>query len=144
MASIDLKDIHIGSLIYQRVLEQKINKSQMCNFLNRSEAQVDEIYQSKILNSEILLQLSKLLEYDFFRIYSEHLILYASIACTEYVKDKKKSSAIPVFRKNIYNIGIIMFIVELVESGEKTRKQIIDEYGIPKSTLYKWIMKYKG
>jgi hypothetical protein len=145
MSSIDLKDIHIGSLIYQRVVECKIEKSRICNFLNRSEAEVNEIYQSKSLNSEMLLKCSKLLQYDFFRIYSHHLILYASIASIGYnKKNEKKTSSLPAFRKNVYTKDIIQFIIELVESGEKTRKQIVDEYRIPKTTLYKWLIKYKS
>lgn len=146
MISIDLKDIHMGSLIYQRVVESKIEKSRICNFLNRSEEEVNKMYQSKSVDSEMLLRCSKLLEYDFFRIYSQHLLIYAPMTCTGYSKkdDKEKQSSLPAFRKNVYTQEIIKFIVELVESGEKTKKQIIDEYRIPKTTLYKWVIKYKN
>lgn len=146
MASIDLKDIHMGSLIYQRVTECNIEKSCICNFLSRSEEEVDEIYQSKSVDLDVLLECSKLLGYDFFRLYSHHLVLYASLACTDYNKkdDKAKQSLPPAFRKNMYTQEIIKFILELVKSGEKTKQQIIDEYKIPKTTLYKWMIKYKN
>lgn len=45
------------------------------------------------------------------------------------------------FRKNIYTREVIDFILEMVEKREKTKKQIIEEYNIPKTTLYKWIEK---
>ncbi|MFP3597081.1 transposase [Chryseobacterium sp. SIMBA_029] len=146
MTSIDLKDIHIGSLIYQRVTECNMKKSCICSFLNRSEEEVDEIYQSTSVDLEVLLKCSKLLRYDFFRLYSHHLVLYASLACTDYNKkdDKVTQSSPPAFRKNVYTKEIIKFILELIESGEKTKQQIIDEYRIPKTTLYKWIIKYKN
>ncbi|MDQ0594816.1 hypothetical protein QFZ37_003185 [Chryseobacterium ginsenosidimutans] len=145
MSSINVKDIHIGSLICQRVVDCEIQKSRICNFLNRSEKEVDEIYKSKSLDSETLLKFSKLLQYDFFRIYSQHLVMYAPIASTGYnKKNEKKTSSLPAFRKNLYTKEIIQFIIELVESGEKTKKQIVDEYRIPKTTLYKWLMKYKA
>lgn len=95
------------------------------------------------LTTGILLKWSKLLEYDFFRVYSQHLILYAPQRSTNYnSSSNEKGSKLPQFRKNIYTKEVIDFILELVESEEKTRQQIIDEYKIPKTTLYKWISKY--
>jgi transposase-like protein len=49
---------------------------------------------------------------------------------------------LPVFRKNIYTKEIIDFIMERLNNKEKTKFEIMKEYGIPKSTLYKWIHKY--
>ncbi|MBB6372286.1 hypothetical protein [Chryseobacterium shigense] len=103
---------------------------------------MDEIYQSKSLDAEILLRWSKLLKYDFFRLYSQHLILYAP-ASEMYHKQNEKSE-LPKFRKNIYTKEVIEFILELIENNEKTKQQIITEYRIPKTTLYKWIAKYKN
>lgn len=48
----------------------------------------------------------------------------------------------PQFRKNIYTKEIIYFILEIIQTGEKTKKQVIEDYNIPKTTLYKWIEKY--
>lgn len=53
-------------------------------------------------------------------------------------------SGLPTFRKNIYTKEVIDFILELIETGEKTKAQVIQEYNIPKSTLHKWIYKYKN
>lgn len=57
---------------------------------------------------------------------------------------KNEKTSLPRFRKNIYTKEVIDFILELVNVGEKTKRQIIEEYCIPKTTLYKWISKYKN
>ena len=137
----NLKNIHIGRLIKERVLELEIDVSRACNFLQVDEQRLEELYSSESMECSLLLRFSKLLEYDFFRIYSQHLILYAPPRANNSVEKVKTN--LPQFRKNIYTKEIIDFILELLESKEKTRQQIIDEYGIPKTTLYKWIEKYK-
>ncbi len=102
------------------------------------------MYKSESMNTEILLKWSKLFEYDFFRIYSQHLILYAPSSVDEKAKEQKsKTTSLPQIRKNIYTKEIIDFILELIATGKKTKAQIIEEYRIPKTTLYKWESKYK-
>jgi hypothetical protein len=49
----------------------------MCSFLKKDEEAIDKIFESASVETDLLLRCSKLLEYDFFRIYSSHLILYA-------------------------------------------------------------------
>lgn len=88
---INIKDFHIGSLIRQGVTEREIKESRICNFLKCSEQEIQQMYEAKSLDTEILLRWSKLLEYDFFRIYSQHLILYSPQGNTNYndAQDKK-------------------------------------------------------
>ncbi|MEI3791237.1 MULTISPECIES: transposase [unclassified Chryseobacterium] len=137
------KNIHIGSLVRQRVLELEVETSRICNFFKCNNKEIEEMFLQKELTTGILLKWSKLLEYDFFRVYSQHLILYAPQRSTNHnSSSNEKGSKLPQFRKNIYTKEVIDFILELVESEEKTRQQIIDEYKIPKTTLYKWISKY--
>lgn len=100
------------------------------------------MYTAESLNSELLLRWSKLLEYDFFRVYSQHLILYSPPAKYAAIIENEKPQS-PQFRKNIYTKELIDFILELLETKEKTKQQIINEYKIPKTTLHKWIDKYK-
>jgi len=138
---INFKDIHIGSFIQKSVEENNIETARICNFLACSEEDIALMYKSKSLDSELLLRWCKLLEYDFFRIYSQHLILFAPVSAAA-DKDKINTSALPRFRKNIYTKEVIDFILEQIDSKEKTKAQIIEEYRIPKTTLYKWIEKY--
>lgn len=69
----NFKNIHIGKMIEQAVAESGIELSRICNFMNCSEVEIIKMYEAKSFDSELLLKWSKLLEYDFFRIYSQHL-----------------------------------------------------------------------
>lgn len=144
MKSFDLKHIHIGSIIKKRITETGIETTRICNFLKCTEDEVEKMYNAKSLDSETLLRWSKLLKYDLFRIYTQHLILFAPQENMNYKDTSNINLSLqPPFRKNIYTKELIDFILEILEKGEKTRSQIIEEYRIPKTTLYKWISKYK-
>jgi DNA invertase Pin-like site-specific DNA recombinase len=103
---------------------------------------IAQMYASENIEVGLLLRWCKLLEYDFFRLYSQHLILYSPPSKLIESFGNGKTS-LPFFRKNIYTKEIIDFIIEQIDTGKKTKKQIVDEYKIPKTTLYKWINKYK-
>lgn len=140
---IDFKNIHIGSLILKKVTELEIEIARICNFLKCTEIEIKQMYKAQSLDTEILLRWSKLLEYDFFRIYNQHLILYApQVRVPDHHSSNEKKSVLPQFKKNIYMKEIIDFILEQIERGEMTKMQVIKEYRIPKTTLYKWLKKY--
>lgn len=134
----NFKNIHIGSLVKQKVTEENIEISRICNFLKCTEEELPKMYKSKSMDTDLLLRWSKLLKYDFFRIYNQHLILYAPPSG----ENPSKTSKLPQFRKNIYTKEIIDYILGIIEKEEKTKNEIMSEYGIPKTTLYKWIEKY--
>lgn len=139
----NLKEIDVGFLINQRVKEMNMEEPRICNFLKCTVKDVREMYDSTSLDSEILLKWSKLLEYDFFRIYTQHLILYSSPGSNkEYKIKNKETSLLPTFRKSLYTKQVIDFILDLIKNGDKTASEIIKDYRIPKTTLYKWIRKY--
>ncbi len=138
----NFKDIHIGTIIKKKVEENGMDNARICNYMNCSEEKITEMYNAEDLNSNLILKWSKLLEYDFFRIYTQHLILYSppkKIMADKDLPTKEKS--LPLFRKNIYSREIIEFILELIQTGAKTKAEVIQQYGIPKTTLYKWIYK---
>ena len=143
-SNVDLKNINIGSLIEIQWKEMEIHIDRTCNFLNCTEEEVYQMFGSKSLDSEILLRWSKLLEYDFFRIYSQHLILFSPPTARNDNKATKSTASLPLFRKNIYTKELIDFIIELLEKKVKTKLQIIEEYRIPKTTLHTWIKKYSN
>ncbi len=138
----NFKEIHIGTLINQTIAERGIEIARICNFLQCSEEEIAAMYLQKSLDTEILLKWSKLLEYDFFRLYTQHLILYAPPAAED--RSGNQRTKLPQFRKNIYTKEIIAFILKEIESGKMTRNQVIERYRIPKTTLYKWISKYSN
>ncbi|SFT75442.1 hypothetical protein SAMN05421857_3046 [Chryseobacterium formosense] len=137
---IDFKNIHIGEMIEKRVQETNIDVNRICSFLKCTENEIQQMYTSKSIDSYTLLRCSKLLKYDFFRIYSQHILLFTSSSRKE--KNTNEKSSFPEFRKNIYTKEIINFILETVNSGKMTKKEVINTYKIPKTTLYKWINKY--
>lgn len=141
MNDINLKNIHIGKLIEIRWKELGIPIERTINFFKTTEEEIYHTFTQEYVSIEILLKWCKLLEYDFFRLFSQHLILY-SPSSSGTNKKKKKESALPIFRKNLYTQDMIDFLLELVNSKEKTITQIINEYKIPKTTFYKWIKKY--
>ncbi|UKB84768.1 transposase [Chryseobacterium sp. MEBOG06] len=133
------KEIHIGKFIQEKIDESEITMERICKFLGSDEESVEKMYKSKSLDADLLLRWSKLLEYDFFRIYSSHLILYAPPSAVN--KSQQKSEKIPYFRKNIYTQEIKDFIMKRILSGEMTQGEVIKEYSIPKSTLHRWLQK---
>lgn len=139
---LNFKNIHIGSLIKQRVAELEFDHSRICNFMKCTETEIKKMYEEASLSAEVLLKWSKLLSYDFFRIYSQHLIFYSPPAKSG--EPSVKNTKLPTFRKNIYTQEIKDFILEQLHSGEMTKNQIIEQYRIPKTTLYKWIDKHQS
>lgn len=139
----DFKTFHIGNLIKERVKEKEIELSRICNFTNFTEDELNEIYTRKSIDSELLLRWSKLLDYDFFRLYSQHLILYAPVKNNN-ESSKKQKSISPQFRKNLYTKEVIDYVLSKINKGEMTKSEIIERYQIPKTTLYKWINKYNN
>lgn len=125
------------------VIENKTEICRICNFLKCTEEEVYQMYTEESLDTKTLLRWSKLLGYDFFRLYSQHLILYSPQARSKGNPAKIiENTDLPEFRKNIYTRELIDFVIDLVTTERKTKLQIIEEYGIPKTTLYKWIAKY--
>lgn len=139
----NFKNIHIGKLIELRMRECDIGINRAAAFLKVSEGDIEQMYTQKYLNCEVLLRWSKLLKYDFFRLYSQHLILYSpQDSNKEKRKLKSNQSQLPAFKKNIYTKEVIIYLVELVDSGKKTYQQIQDKYNIPKTTVLRWRDKY--
>ncbi|UTX49030.1 transposase [Chryseobacterium sp. MA9] len=136
----NFKTIHIGQMIEQKIAENGIEVSRICSFLNVTEVGLQQIYKAASIDSDLLLRISKLTDYDFFRIYSQHLILYSP---SKGAQVQKNRTGMPVFKKGIYSKEVIEFILELITSGRKTKSQIIEEYRIPKTTLYKWMKKFQ-
>ncbi|WP_346984879.1 hypothetical protein [Chryseobacterium sp. POE27] len=63
----DYKEIHIGSIIQTRVADTSIELERICKFMKSTKAQINEMYASKSLDTDVLMRWSKLLEYDFFQ-----------------------------------------------------------------------------
>ncbi|WP_317133408.1 DEAD/DEAH box helicase family protein [Chryseobacterium panacisoli] len=135
-----MKNIHIGEFIEARCKELDIPIERICKFFKLNDEEIEKMFQLENMNSDHILKWCKLLGYDFFRLYSQHLILYSP----EHRNIKNKNTSLPQFRKNIYTKEIINFILTEINDGSKTKEQVIEYYRIPKTTLYKWISKYNN
>ncbi|MDN3707904.1 transposase [Myroides ceti] len=136
-----LKDIHIGKLLKQRVEELEMDPARITAFMRCTEQEILTTYKEKMISTDRLLRWSKLLGYDFFRLYSGHLVLYHRDTSIK-INNKDKSSSLPVFRKNIYTKEIIDYIVDQISTKKKTIKEVITDYQIPTNTLYRWLKKH--
>ncbi|WP_334124647.1 transposase [Empedobacter brevis] len=138
-----MKNIHIGSLIQKRVNELDIDIARIIAFFKSySENEIKNQYKSKSIQVDDLLKWSKLLEYDFFRIYTQHIILYSPVGKTPSKSDSNKSTVLPNYRKNVYTKEIIDFVLDLYTNEKKKIQEISDEYNIPKNTIHNWVKKY--
>ena len=135
------KEIHIGNLIEALVKERNIDITRICNFFNKDEKEITAMFLEKSIDTEMLLKWSKLLEYDFFRMYTQHLILYSPSSYKKEEETLPKKSTLPQFRKNIYTEEIVHFVIDQINSGKMTKREVIETYRIPKTTLYKWLTK---
>ncbi|AZA47563.1 transposase [Chryseobacterium carnipullorum] len=135
----NLKVIHIGSLVKAKAEELRISPERITNFLNCTEDEIEAMYEQEYMDTDKLLRWSKLLRYDFFRIYTGHLILYAPPSKTDRVIKIRDSHL--EFRKSIYTEEVKIFILDKIITGQMTVAEVITKYKIPKTTLYKWIKK---
>lgn len=71
----NFKEIHIGKIIYQASKERNVETTRIINFLKCTEKEIDDMYSQNTIDTETLLKWSKLLKYDFFRLYSQHYVL---------------------------------------------------------------------
>lgn len=135
----NMKNIHIGSLIRSKVEEYQIPVERITKFLDSTEEDVEEMYHEKSIDTDILLKWCKLLKFDFFRFYTGHLILYApQTRGNNIISDKGHTM---VFRKSIYTQEVKDFILQKIEIGAMTAQEVVLRYRIPKTTLYKWMKK---
>ena len=103
----NFKEINIGEIIKERVYELDIGIDRILNTFNVDEKEISQMFLSESLDSNIILKWCKLLEYDFFRIYTQHIILYAPVPT--FGTRKVSKSQVPQFRKNLYSKDLIDF-----------------------------------
>lgn len=135
----NIKNIHIGSLIRSKVEEYQISIERISRFLNSTEDEVEKMYHAKSMDTDVLLKWCKLLKFDFFQFYTGHLILYAPQARIDNVFTQKENTL--VFRKSIYTQEVKDFILDKIKTGKMTANDVVKRYKIPKTTLYKWMKK---
>jgi len=61
-----MKYIHIGSVIKQKVAESSMTTQEFANRINCERTTVYDIYERKSIDSELLIRISKALNFDFY------------------------------------------------------------------------------
>lgn len=62
---------HIGKIIRQRLEETGMNKSEFARRINTTPQNIYGIFKRKSLDTDLLKEISQVLEYDFFQYYSQ-------------------------------------------------------------------------
>jgi len=99
-----LQDIHIGSIIKEKVEEQKLSVSEFARKINCDRTNVYYIYGCKTIDTELLITISKVLNYDFYNkvYFDKDTNLFA-----------KKVIPIKVGKEILKNCKNIEFIIEI-------------------------------
>lgn len=137
-----VRDINIGRIIQLFIHERDISYDSLRVSFGCSKITLNKMLNSKSLDTIVLLKWCKVLRYDFFRLYSSHLMLHHGISNSG-VKRKESVSIEGInIRKNVYTMELIVFLITKVRKGELTSMEVIKKYSIPKTTFYKWLQKY--
>lgn len=71
--------IHIGKLIRKRVEEQHLTVVWLANHLSCTRTNVYKMFERYSVDTEVLMKLSIVLDFDFFSLYSDELVEYKKI-----------------------------------------------------------------
>lgn len=143
---LNYKNIHIGHHVKEIARIKNLSMPRACTFLKCNAIEVMRMYELQSMESELLLQWCKLLEYNFFMFYHSHLQLYKPSAATAHIIQDKNESNLHesyTFKKNIYSPEIIEYILGKLDKNEVSVKDIITKYNIPRTTIYRWVKKRK-
>lgn len=64
--------VHIGEKIQNRIQEIGISKSEFARRINKARQNIEIIIQKKSIDTQLLLEISKALDHDFFQHYYNH------------------------------------------------------------------------
>lgn len=80
--------IHIGEKIKNRIEETGISKSEFARRINKARQNIEIIFNKKSIDTQLLLEISKALDYDFFQHYYNHN--YSTNVVNDYQKLKNE------------------------------------------------------
>ena len=65
--------IHIGKQIQRKCVERKIGTTEFAKNINTTKQNVYAIFKRESIDTSLLLKISKVLRYDFFKVYNDQL-----------------------------------------------------------------------
>jgi predicted transcriptional regulator len=141
-SNILVRNLHIGDIISKIIIEKKMKMADIKSKMCITSKTLNKMLIAKSLDTTHLLKWSKVLRYDFFRLYSSHLMLHHGISNTLTRKTDSLNIQGIHIRKNVYTKDLIQFLINKVQTNEMTPMEVINQYAIPKTTFYKWLQKY--
>jgi predicted transcriptional regulator len=63
----NIRDIHIGTIIQGKLTEKSMTKTELADRINKERSTVYDIFDRKSIDIELLIDISKALDYDFLR-----------------------------------------------------------------------------
>lgn len=82
-------EIHIGKVILEKLKEQDISKSEFGRKINRSRQNVQDIFKRESIDTNLLAEVSKVLNFDFFQYLSKNKEVSTSILMEDIPSYKK-------------------------------------------------------
>lgn len=64
-----MKDIHIGKEIHQIFISKGLTVTEFAKRINKSRENMYHVFNRKSIDTDLLLKISEVLEYDFFTVY---------------------------------------------------------------------------
>ena len=75
MLQLCFMEIHIGENIRQRAKELRIGATELAEMINTSRSNIYWLYKRKHIDGELLMKLSRVLKFNFFRMYPDDMVL---------------------------------------------------------------------
>lgn len=140
------KKIDIGKHIEKVAELRGVSLLRACKFFKCNKGDILDMYTKHSLDCELLLKWSKLLDYNFFMFYHTHLQFYKPSAVSANLKGVQltENDKSYVFRKNLYSVDVVNWLMNKLDNGELTPKEIMLKYNIPRTTLYRWIRRHNN
>ena len=66
--------MHIGKLIREKVKEQNKTSVWLAQQMSYSRTNIYKLYDKKSIDTDVLFRISAILDFDFFSLYSEHML----------------------------------------------------------------------
>ena len=138
--------IHIGELIKKKLEESGMDKTVFAHRIKKSYPTTLNIFKKRSIKTDDLLKISKVLKYDFFRVYSAEIQLTCpkatnNVRQSAMSKGEATDTTLPRFKKNLYSNEFIDNLVKEINEGKLSRYEAMKKYELPKTTLYRWCRK---
>ncbi|MDR2292092.1 MAG: XRE family transcriptional regulator [Prevotellaceae bacterium] len=80
-------EVHIGNIIRQKVNESSLTVTEFARLINKTRENVYDIYKRPSIDTALLLQISKILDYNFFKHFKEKEKFYENSDIISEVSD---------------------------------------------------------